>query len=109
MSVASDIRRAVIPFGYPVAQNSYTGTEKTYFVFYINTFPADFADDMPQHERQLVQLHLFAPLTLNTTELQREVKRALFGSGFTWPVKENASDDTAQHIVFECEAVEGVN
>jgi hypothetical protein len=115
VSVASGIIAAVASTGYPVQQVSYDGTATTYFVLNMNAIPADFADDAPQHDRWLVQLHLFAPFSLNTTTICRQVRDALFAAGYSYPsqidASENtrASDGTEQHIVFEFEAVEAVS
>lgn len=108
MSVSEQLRRALEPLGYPCYQNEYTGSAPVYFVFNINTIPADYADDGPGHERHLIQLHLFAPPSLNTKSLQTKTKQALFDSFFLYPSTENASDNGAQHLVFETEAVQEV-
>ena len=108
MSVHSDIKAALAGLGYPVATNVYTGSAQTYFVITLNTLPADFADDEPQHLRNLIMLHLYAPHELNTVTLRKDVARALMGAGFTYPSITDASDEQIQHIVFECEGTEGV-
>lgn len=106
MSVAADIRTAMAALGYPVAQNSYQGDEKTYFVFNLQRIPANFADDIPQTDRVLIQLHLYAPITFSTTEIEQTVRRILFSMGYDFPVTENVSDRESQHIVFETEVLE---
>ena len=114
MSVASDVKAAVSFTGYPVQQVSYGGADSTYFALNMNAFPDDFSDDAPQHDRWLVQLHLFAPFTLNTTTIRRQIRNALFAAGFTYPSQVDASertratDGTEQHVVFEFEAIEAV-
>lgn len=108
MSVYSDIRAVLAGFGYPVGTNVYTGTAQPYFVITINTLPADFADDEPQHLRNLIMLHLYAPHELNTVTLRKQVAQALTGAGFTYPAMTDASDETTQHIVFETEKAVGV-
>ena len=108
MSVYSDIRTALAGFGYPVGTNVYTGTASTYFVITLNTLPANFADDEPQHIRNLIMLHLYAPHELNTVTMRKQIATALVGAGFTYPATTDASDETTQHIVFECEGTEGV-
>lgn len=115
MSIAGDIAAAVAFTGYPVHQVSYDGEEATYFVVNMNAIPTNYADDAPQHDRWLIQLHLFAPFTLNTTAIRRQIRDALFGAGFSYPHLVDASettrstDGTEQHIVFEFEAVEGID
>lgn len=114
MSVASDIKTAITFTGYPMQQISYDGTAITYFVLNMNAIPDNFADDAPQHDRWLVQLHLFAPFTLNTTTICRQIRAALFAAGYTYPSQVDASettratDGTEQHVVFEFEAVEAI-
>ena len=107
MSVASEIRAAVAFTGYPCGQNIYTGREPEYFVFNLQTIPADYADAEPQHERVIVQLHWFGKHTTNMTTAQKRIKRAIADAGFTYPALEDASDETAQHLVFEFQTAEG--
>lgn len=107
MSVYSDIRTALAGFGYPVGTNVYTGTAQTYFIITLNTLPANFADDTPQHLTNLIMLHLYAPHELNTVALRKQIATALVGAGLTYPSVTDASDETIQHIVFECEGTEG--
>ena len=106
MSTAERLRAALAPLGLPCYQNEYTEHDPVYFVFNISTIPADYADDAPAHERHLIQLHLYAPKSLNTSNLQAQVKQALFGALFLYPSTENASDNDAQHLVFETETVQ---
>ena len=109
MSIAAEIRAAVAFTGYPCHQISYDGPDETYFTFNMFTTPADFGDDAAGAEIYDVQLHLFAPFTLDTTVLRRQIKNALENAGFTRPSMVDASentrvsDGTEQHIVFECE------
>lgn len=107
MSVYSDIRTSLASFGHPIATNVYTGPASTYFVITLNTLPANYADDAPQHLRNLVMLHLYAPHELNTVTLRKQIATALVGAGLTYPATIDASDETTQHIVFECEGTEG--
>lgn len=114
MSVASDIIAAVAFTGYPVQQGSYDGVATTYFTLRMDSIPTNYADDRPQHDRWLIQLHFFAPFSLNTTTLRRTIREALFAAGYSYPAlvdaSENAraSDGTEQHIVFEFEALEAI-
>ena len=114
MSVASQIRAAVAGFGYPCEQISYDGPADTYFTFNMFTIPDDFGDDEPGAEVWSIQLHLFAPFTLDTTQLRRRIKTAIRVAGFTAPSMVDASekmrvaDGTEQHLVFEFEASTGV-
>ena len=109
MSVDKQIRDALLPFGVPVENSVYQGTAKSYFVFSYSTLGTDFGDDEPEHERFLVQVSYYAPLSENVTGRIRAAKRALFNAGFTWPTTENADDDLWRHRVLECEIAEGAD
>lgn len=80
-----------------------------YFVLNIATMPYDFADDAPDYEKYLIQIHLYAPLSVDITEIVRAVKHTLFGAGFIYPTTEDASDESGRHIVFETENVEAID
>ena len=108
MSMESNIRAAVEPLGPPCAANIYTGSAETYFVFNYQVIPDNFADNEPQHERYLVQLHLYAPHTQNTESLRKSVRRAI-QSGFARPSELNASDKVNQHYVYEFEVLDGAD
>lgn len=114
MSIASQIIAAVAFTGYPCQQVSYDGPEGIYFTFSMFTTPDDFADDEPGADVWSCQLHLFAPFTLDTTRLRRQIVTALRNAGFTAPhwidasERTRAEDGTEQHIVFEFETATGV-
>ncbi len=108
MSWAERLRNALAGLGMPCAQGSYGGAETPYFVFNANIIPDNYADNEPQHERILVQLHLFAAMTLDTTTLRKEIKLAVQAAGFSYPSEEDVSDEDGQHVVFELEGVQGV-
>lgn len=105
MSVNSEIIAALAPLSLPTVPNIYTGTASTYMTFNYNTLPDDFADNEPQHERYLIQVHLVSPVATNTLTLQSSIKTLLLSAGFDYPSTIDASDDTEQHIVFETETV----
>jgi hypothetical protein len=102
MSIDDRIMGAVASTGYPCAANIYTGTAQAYFVFDYIVLPDDFADDDPQHERHLVQLHFFAPHTLNTVAIRKNI-RDLIQAAFMRPSETPAHDEKKQHYVFEFE------
>lgn len=108
MSVEAQIRAAVSTLGYPCVANIYAGAEKTYFVFNYTVLPDNFADDEPQHERYLVQLHLYAPHTLNTAATRKTIRSLLRGA-FNAPTEMAASDELNQHYVFEFEVTDGAD
>lgn len=106
MNVNERVIDALKGFSLPCAANDYIGEEETYFVFSISPVPVDFADDAPQHVKNLVQLHLYCPHTLNTVKLRKQVKARIFNAGFTYPTETDASERETQHVVFEFEDAE---
>lgn len=112
MSVEARVKAALDVFGDPVEASLFS--EKPcelparYYTFVCNSFGDDFGDDMPGHERWLIQVHFFAPLGENWNPRKRATKLALFQSGFTWPQFTDATDQNGQHFVFECETAEAV-
>ena len=101
MSVESKIKTALNSLGYKIYPGNYNGADETYFVFNHNTMPDDFGDNKPQHERALVQVHLFCPHEFNSVKLRKDTKAALLGAGLTYPSMTNAGDEDGQHWVFE--------
>lgn len=97
-------------FNYDVKRSVFEPNTDTdvYFVLNIDTMPIDFGDDTPVFEKYLVQIHLYAPLNVDVTELVRSVKRELFTAGFDYPNTEDASDEDGRHIVMETENVEEI-
>ena len=108
-SMEKMVRDALLVFGDPVENGVYAGEAKRYFVFSLASFGESFGDDEPLRERWLVNVHLFAPLNENVAARRREVQRALFAAGFTWPNVTDVSDSEARHLVFECEEAEEVD
>ena len=74
VSFETEIKAAVSSLNYPCAANIYEGTASTYFVFNYSVIPDDYADNEANHERYLVQLHLFAPHTLNTVTTRKAIR-----------------------------------
>lgn len=113
-NVAEELKNVLAPIGLPVSHVSYNGKEDSYIVFNFSTIPEFHADDMPQYERYLIQIHLFMPLKRSGTQIEKQVKQALAKAGYTWPTRTDASDDrrssygNTRHIVFETETEEGV-
>lgn len=111
MSIQAQIISAVAFSGLPCAYEVYDGDATAFLTFNMNSIPANFADDAPQHDRWLIQLHLFAPLTTDTTTLRKQIKAAIFVAGFTYPsqVDATAPDDPERHVVFDFETAEGAD
>lgn len=109
MSINERIKEALSVLEIPVVPKVFQGDDERYIVFNYNTIPVDFADDGPEHERYLIQVHLFCPLGANSLSEMRKIKEALFEAGMTWPDVTDVSDKNGQHLVFECEIAEGTS
>lgn len=109
MTINERLIEALSMLGIPVTFREFQGDEDRYIVFDYNTIPIDFADDEPDHEKYLIQVHLFCPLGTNSISDTRKIKEALFEAGMTWPEMTDASDKDSQHLVFECENAEGID
>lgn len=111
MSTDEKIRNALLTVApaLPVMNGVFESDEDAYYVFTVDTLGAGYADDAPGAERELIGVHLFAPLNEDITERKRATKKALFDAGFTWPSAEDDSDGTGRHIYFACENVSGVS
>jgi len=101
-------------FGDPVMYGEYiapAGTPKPsrYYTFNYSKSGVNFGDDAPGHERYLIQVHLFCPGGFDSVQRTVQTQQRLFTAGLTWPDVTNASDADGQHIVFECETVEGAS
>lgn len=107
-SIEERITDALTPFGDDIDPAVYMGSSKQYYTFNYNTIGADFADDAPNHERYLIQVHFFAPLGGNITARKHATQQALYTAGFTWPETLDLSDEMGRHIVFECEEAGGI-
>lgn len=115
MSIASRVIQAVAFAGLQCSQVSYNGEDDTYLTINMDAIPDMFCDDAPDADVWLVQLHLFAPFSRDTTRIRRQLRKAIFEAGFTYPDMTDASltirstDGTEQHIIFEFEGATGVN
>lgn len=102
MSLNSTLKTALDPVA-PVEADTYEGKSAVYITFNYNSLGADYGDDEPDHERFLIQAHLYAPTGYDTVSMRRDIKKRLAAAGTTWPNYTNASDKNGQHHVFECE------
>lgn len=105
MSFVEDFRGALAPVGLPCAQGQYMGEAPEYLVFNYTATSAFSADDAVQYVRIGWMLHLFMPPGGDPTALQRKLLQALAAGGYGCPAREDASDETAVHIVYELESV----
>jgi len=114
MSIEERIVQAMAPFGLPCVHPNYDGEEKAFLTFNISAVPMNFADDAPLHEKWIIELHLFAPVAQNTRKLRKQIRRAIFEAGFTYPDQVDASeaykkaDGSEQHIIFDFEDAEEI-
>lgn len=114
MTVNQRIMGALDPLGVPLVPDLYPGKADQYITFNYTTRGASFADDAPQFDVDLVQVHFFCPHDFDSADTRKAVRRRLFEAGFTWPEEINATGDhresakEGQHYVFECEIEEGV-
>ncbi len=87
--------------------NKYTGKQLEYIVYNFVTLPVLHAESKPHAARHLVQVHWYLPDGKSPSSGKLKICRALYGGGFSWPSIENASDESGQHYVFECEYING--
>ena len=115
MTVNKRIIGALSGFGNPVVPNVYDGKGDTYYTFNFSTFPINFGDNVPLHERFLVQVHFVCPPEFNYVSRCAKTRRLLHEAGFSWPTMINATTEYRnsgadyQHFVFECELVDGLD
>ena len=107
MSVDTALQTALTPMGLPVAPNLYKGNATEYLVTNYSTIPEVYAERAPRAARYLTQIHYYLPHRKNPNLTIRQISRALWSTGFTWPGVTNASDSEGQHYVLECEWVDG--
>ena len=107
MSVDNALQTALLPLGLPVYPQTYEGEELEYIVTNHSCVPSVYASRAPHAARHLVQVHYFLPTGQNPNLTLRQISRALWNVGFTWPGVEDAGDSNGQHYVLECEYVNG--
>ena len=116
MTALDAVHTAIAGFGYPAVPCLYEGKEKKYFTYnYSGNHGADFGDDAPGCDLAEVQVHFFMPIVdekkrENYTLIRNEIRKALFGNGFTYPSVEviEEHDTNTWHLVFECEYEEEI-
>ena len=104
IAAATTVVPVCVPGGYAPSEGE---AVDIYCTFNVTQAPECFGDDGPEALLDLVQLHLYAPLGTNTMALRRDLRRAVFLEGFTYPAVEDASDLEGQHFVLEFQDVEG--
>ena len=77
-----------------------------YCTFNYTELPDGLGDNCAALTRALVQVHYFAPLRESTIKTRHALRDAIAAvDDFTLPSIENATDETGQHYVLECDAV----
>lgn len=109
MTIEARLKKLLEAFGDPVENGAYQGKSERYYTFNISTRGTNYADDMPQDEICMVQIHFFAPRTYNYVMRIKETKVALANDGFLWPDVTDASDDEGRHVILETAYVQGVD
>ncbi len=110
MSIESRAKEAVASFAPFWTEESWDGSEDTksgtYLTFNATSMPHVFADGEVPYERYICQLHLYCPRATNTVKMRKQIKKALYAAGFTWPHVEPAHDGDGGHYVFEFQGLE---
>ncbi len=109
MTVNQIIIEALEPFGYPCKPDTYSGSEKKYFTFnHADERGADFGDNQPGCIKHSMQIHFFLPMQENYIAEKKEIRKALFSAGFTYPVITELTEpeNNIRHIVYECDITE---
>jgi tRNA A37 methylthiotransferase MiaB len=65
------------------------------------------ADDAPHAARYLITVRYYLPFDQNPNARKRQIARALFDAGCTWPSITNISDREGQAYALECEWADG--
>lgn len=102
------IYKAMGCFGIPVTPDFFGGGEEEYITFnYADDRATAFADDEPLLVEADMQIHYFLPAKKSYLEAKKQMRRALFEAGFTYPevtefVEPDGRGGGTRHIVFEC-------
>ena len=107
MSVETRLREALTPIEEIVKPNLYDGPATEYIVFNYDERGTLFAENRPRAIAYRVMVHLYLPNGGTPLTKKRRICEALHAAGATWPEITNASDESGQHYVFECEMQEG--
>lgn len=106
MTVNEKIKNALEAFGLPVTTDFYGKGLDEYFTFnYADDRVADFGDDSPLHVVAYMQIHYFSPMGKDYLCMKKQVRKALFDAGFTYPSVTDATivENGIRHLIFECE------
>lgn len=107
MTLNQKLRQALEPLGLRLVPDVDTAHGERGCVLHYDLRPVQTADNAPLFYKALVQVHLFLPLEENGIALVGRAVRAVAAAGCTWPEVVDASDETGQHKVLECEYLIG--
>lgn len=115
MTINKKIIEALKEYGMPVVSNHYSGTEKRYIEFNLFDDTGEvFADDTPQFDVVMVQVHLFLPREEDCLQLKKQIRNSLLEAGFCYAdITENVDPEATEqypygirHLTFETEIEE---
>lgn len=115
MTINQKIINALKPYGMPVVPDHYSGKEKRYIEFNLYDDKGEvFADEEPEFDVVLVEVHLFLPREEDYLEIKKQIRRSLQEAGFCYadiaeivePEATNEYPYGIRHLTFETEIEE---
>ncbi len=112
MTVNQKIINALKKYGMPIVPDHYTGKEKRYIEFDIYDDRGEiFADETPEFDVTLVQIHLFLPREEDYLSLKKQIRQSLCDAGFCYAditqiIEPEATEQYPygiRHLTFETE------
>lgn len=112
MTINKKIIEALKKYGMPVAPDHYSGKEKRYFEFNLyDDTGAVFADEEPEFDIVIIQVHLFLPREEDYLRLKKQIRNSLCEAGFCYAdITEMVEPESTEqypygirHIIFETE------
>lgn len=112
MTVNQKIIKALEKYGMPVVPDHYNGKEKRYMEFNLyDDTGAVFADETPEFDVVMVQVHLFLPREEDYLHLKKQIRQSLCDAGFCYPditqiIEPEATKEYPygiRHLTFETE------
>lgn len=106
MSINKIVIESLNEFGYPIAQDIYTGSDDIYFVWNVaDDRGVIFCDDVSVSDVISIQIHLYVPDSFNYLGIKKKIRKALIDNGFSYPQFNAFFDEETKkrHLVFSCE------
>ena len=107
MTVNQALRKAILPLVPVCEPDDYYGDATEYCTFVYDDAPDVFADGLPAVITHSVILNWYLPHGIDPIEKKKEICRALWFAGFTYPYVTNVSDSVSQRYTFETECPGG--